>query len=70
MVQPELRELAVQRLREGPVTLEALGDWLLLETARWRRQDARKVAQALKDEGDLVVEPSGRLTKASTVRLR
>ena len=44
---PELLELVKQRLETGPASLEELGRWLLVETARWRARDARAAAQSL-----------------------
>ncbi|MGH3921545.1 MAG: DUF5131 family protein, partial [Pseudonocardiaceae bacterium] len=34
--EPELLELVTQRLHEGGASVDELGTWLLLETARWR----------------------------------
>ncbi|WP_119727092.1 three-Cys-motif partner protein TcmP [Thermomonospora amylolytica] len=67
---PELHELVTQRLDEGPLTLEALQRWLLLETARWRKKDAKVAVQQMRDEGLVIVEPTGRITSNSTIRLR
>ena len=67
---PELLELVRQRLEAGPVTLADLGQWLLVETARWRAKDARPAARDLQDAGEVSVSPSGRLAAASTIRLR
>ena len=67
---PELLELVRQRLEEGPVSLEDLGHWLLVETARWRAKDARPAVCALQDTGNVSVTPPGRLTKASMITLR
>jgi three-Cys-motif partner protein len=69
-VQPELLELVDQRLRSGPAPLEELGRWLLLETARCRKPDARKAVQELMRDGLATIEPAGRLTAASVVRRR
>ncbi|TDO34735.1 three-Cys-motif partner protein [Kribbella sp. VKM Ac-2527] len=70
MVDPELLELVRQHLTDKPLTtLEELGKWLLLETARWRAMHAKGAVQHLHGEGQVVIEPSGRITKASTVRL-
>lgn len=70
MIDPELLELAHQHLaaKPGP-TVEELGKWLLLETARWRTKHARVAVQHLRDIGDVTTTPSGRITKATTVRL-
>jgi len=67
---PELAELVKQRLGSGPVTLEALGRWLLEETARWRVKDARHAVQLLQQDGLVSVNPPGKLTKAGVIRLR
>jgi len=67
---PELAELVKQRLESGPVTLEALGRWLLEETARWRVKDARHAVQLLQQDGLVSVNPPGKLTKAGVIRLR
>ncbi|MFI1169290.1 three-Cys-motif partner protein TcmP [Streptomyces sp. NPDC020801] len=66
---PELLALVQQRLRQGPVSLEQLEQWLLLETSQWRARDAKKALQALDGDGRVVM-PAGRLTKASVVSLR
>ena len=42
---PELLELVSQRLQDGAATVDQLRDWLLRETARWRRQAGRDKAQ-------------------------
>ncbi len=67
---PELVELVSQRLQEGATSLDELGKWLLLETARWRTRDAKTAVRDLLDDGKVRVEPSGRLTKASRIKLR
>ncbi|MGB8257408.1 MAG: three-Cys-motif partner protein TcmP [Pseudonocardiaceae bacterium] len=67
---PELIELVSQRLQEGATSLDELGKWLLLETARWRTRDAKTAVRDLLDDGKVRVEPSGRLTKASRIKLR
>jgi three-Cys-motif partner protein len=67
---PELLELARQRLEIGPVSLEQLGQWLLVETARWRAKDARPAVQQLDRDGEVSVTPAGRLTRTSKVMLR
>lgn len=69
-VRPELRELVVQRLQEGSASLEDLMRWLLLETARWRPQDARSAVMELRDEGQATWEPAGRLLPQSVITLR
>ncbi|UGQ15605.1 three-Cys-motif partner protein TcmP [Yinghuangia sp. ASG 101] len=69
-IDPELRELVMQRLAQGETTLEQLGRWLLRETARWRVRDARKSVQSLKDEGLVAIAGSGRLTAQTVVRPR
>jgi three-Cys-motif partner protein len=68
---PELLELAEQRLMEAnPISLEQLGQWLLLETARWRRSDATVAVRELLANGRVIVTPPGRLTRASQISLR
>jgi three-Cys-motif partner protein len=69
--QNELLELVVQRLESGPITVEDLGRWLLLETARWRTRNAREAVQELVSDGTVKVESAGRrLTSKSVVKLR
>lgn len=67
---PELLELVRQRLEDGPVSLADLGHWLLVETARWRAKDARPAVRDLLEMGAASVEPVGKLTKESVIRLR
>jgi three-Cys-motif partner protein len=67
---PELLELVQQRLNEGPVSLEELKRWLLFETARWRARDAAPAVRELLDMGVVSVEPPGKLTRDSVIRLR
>jgi three-Cys-motif partner protein len=67
---PELLELVKQRLDMGPVSLEQLGHWLLVETARWRAKDARHALISLQRDAQISVTPPGRLTQASVIRLR
>ncbi|MGW1870915.1 three-Cys-motif partner protein TcmP [Streptomyces mauvecolor] len=66
---PELLTLVQQRLHQGPVSIEQLEQWLLLETSQWRARDAKKAVQALDADGRLA-RPAGRLTKTSVIRLR
>ena len=70
MPQDELIDLVTQRLEAGQVTVEELGSWLLTETARWRRPDAAKAIRQLLPEHRVRVNPPGRITRASTVKLR
>ena len=66
----ELIELVTQRLQEGATSVDELGKWLLLETSRWRAQDARTAVAELRDTGTVVVTPTGRrVSKTSYVRL-
>jgi len=44
--------------------------WLLLETTRWRAQDAKTAVHDLFNDGRVRAESAGRLTKASLVTLR
>jgi three-Cys-motif partner protein len=67
---PELLELVHQRLQSGPASLEDLREWLVTETARWRAKDAEPAVRDLLGRGLVAVNPSGRLTKATTVTLR
>jgi three-Cys-motif partner protein len=67
---PELLELVMQRLEVGPATLEELGNWLLVETARWRAQDARPAVASLHRDALISLSPPGRLIQASVLRLR
>jgi three-Cys-motif partner protein len=65
---PELAELVSQRLAEGPTTLEELGQWLLLETARWRAADARVAVSSMLTSGSVRITPPGRLLRSSVIR--
>jgi hypothetical protein len=69
-VEPELRELVDQRLMAGPATLGDLGRWLLLETARWRERDARRVVRELLNEGLITLDPPGRVVRHATITRR
>ncbi|TDC29746.1 three-Cys-motif partner protein TcmP [Kribbella albertanoniae] len=70
VVDPELLELVHQHLEDKPLTtLAELGEWLLLETARWRSMHASIAVQHLRDEGQVMIEPPRRITRASTIRL-
>jgi three-Cys-motif partner protein len=70
-VDPELCEVLAHRLERGAASVEELRQWLLLETARWREQDAASGVAELVREGVVVLEPSrGRLTAKSVVRLQ
>jgi three-Cys-motif partner protein len=70
-VDPELLELVEQRLKEpDSVSLEQLGNWLLLETARWRAPNASAAVKELVSTGQVRVAPRGRLTKASLISWR
>jgi three-Cys-motif partner protein len=70
VLHPELQELVLQRLHEGPATIEELQRWLLLETSRWRPTHAREAASFLGQEGVVMTVPAGRLTKNSRLYLR
>lgn len=63
----ELHELVLQRIEQGEVSVETLGTWLLEETARWRKKDARSAVQALRTTGQVTVTPTGRITKNTLV---
>jgi three-Cys-motif partner protein len=68
--QPELLELVEQRLQDGAVTIAELRQWLLRETARWRQPHALIAVKELLETGRVVVEPEGRITKFTIVKLR
>lgn len=68
-VDPELLELIEQRLKGGEASVEELREWLTVETARWRRRDAIPALKIMRDNGQLKVEPSGRILKLSRVTL-
>jgi three-Cys-motif partner protein len=70
LADPELHELVRQRLAAGPASLEELGQWLLLETARWRARDAKVAVKDLQNDGAVSVQPPGRLLRASVITLR
>ncbi len=67
---PELLELVTQRLTSSSATLEELGHWLLVDTARWLPKHAREAVSILVGDGQISVSPSGRVTKTSVLRLR
>jgi three-Cys-motif partner protein len=67
---PELLELVQQRLQSAPASLQQLGRWLLVETARWRPQHARQAVTTLRADGAVTVTPAGRLTQTSMITLR
>jgi three-Cys-motif partner protein len=64
----ELRELVVQRLTSGPASLDEIGEWLKLESARWRARDARPVVLGLQADG-VIARAGGRLTGTSIISL-
>lgn len=66
---PELLELVGQRLAIGPTTVEEIGNWLLMETARWMPKHALKAAREMVQSGSLSVASPGRLTSKSRVSL-
>lgn len=66
----ELLDYIAQRLSQGPATVEEIGQYLLLETARWRVRDARPALTWLIEAGQVLRDPVvGQLTKATQVRL-
>jgi three-Cys-motif partner protein len=67
---PELLELVKQRLEAGPVSLEQLGRWLLVETARWLPKHARQAVMSLQNDALVSVTPPGRVSGASVIRRR
>jgi hypothetical protein len=60
-VSPELRFLVRERIKQSSLTLDELRDWVLLETAQWRRKDARSAVVELKEDGHIGYRPQGRL---------
>jgi three-Cys-motif partner protein len=69
LAEPELIELVRQRLASGQVSLEELGQWLLLETAR-RASDARVAVKELQNDAAVAVPPLGRFLQTSVITLR
>jgi hypothetical protein len=66
----ELRALILDRLEDGPATLAEIRDWVLLETAYWRKSDATPAVEFL--IGQQLVERvsgQGRITGATLLRL-
>jgi hypothetical protein len=68
--QDELLDLVTQRLETAAVTLAELGDWLLTDTARWRKPDAAKAVRHLLEDGHVTLNQPGRLKAETVVRLR
>ncbi|MCC3655789.1 three-Cys-motif partner protein TcmP [Streptomyces sp. S07_1.15] len=66
---PELQELVTQRLKLGSATVEALGRWLLTETARWMPTHALRAVRLMREDGSVVVQSAGKLTSKSQVGL-
>lgn len=67
----ELLGFVTDSLVDGPKSLDNVRDFLLRETARWLPKHAKEPVQYLLDNGRIVRDPaSGRLTKASMLRLR
>lgn len=70
IVTSELLELVMHRVERGVVTVAALREWLLRETARWQPKHATPALQQLRDQQRVTIEPAGRITKSSIVRPR
>ncbi|MGW0930952.1 three-Cys-motif partner protein TcmP [Streptomyces sp. NPDC002644] len=66
---PELLELVMQRLAHGRATVEAIGKWLLTETARWMPTHALRAVREMRQDGSIVVHSAGKLTNKSWVGL-
>lgn len=66
----ELTELLMQRLEKGPSTVDDLGQWLLCETARWRKKHARAAITKMRSAGLVDVAPAGRVVATSSVSAR
>lgn len=64
-VSPELRFLVKERIKQGAITLEALREWALLETAQWRGQDARAAVLELHSDRHIGYRPETRLNPAT-----
>ncbi|MGX9923547.1 three-Cys-motif partner protein TcmP [Streptomyces sp. NPDC002248] len=69
VVDPELVELVVQRLEQGSVTVEEIGQWLLTETSRWQPRHALRAARSMFQDGSLLVQSPGKLMTKSVVSL-
>lgn len=65
----ELRALILEHLADGPATLEEIKNWVLLETAYWRKSDAKPAVAFLIDQG-LVERVSGQGQITGPTRLR
>jgi three-Cys-motif partner protein len=66
----ELLAFVVDRLAEGPATVEQVRDYLLRETARWRPEHAREAINYLVTDGQVLREPpNGALRRDVTLRL-
>jgi three-Cys-motif partner protein len=60
-VDPELRFLVSERIKSAPLTLDELRRWVLLKTAQWRQQDARRAVIELFDDKRIGYRPQKRL---------
>lgn len=66
----ELRALILDHLEDGPTTLGQIRDWVLLETAYWRKSDATPAVEFLIDQGLVErVTGKGRITSPTLLRL-
>ncbi|MFB6674427.1 hypothetical protein ACFCWG_18870, partial [Streptomyces sp. NPDC056390] len=69
LIDDELAELVAQRLNAGATTVEAIGEWLLTETARWMPKHALKAARQMRQDGMIAVRSPGKLTTKSRISL-
>ncbi|GAA2861777.1 hypothetical protein GCM10010472_18860 [Pseudonocardia halophobica] len=65
----ELSELICQCLAPGEKSVEDVREWLLRETARWRRKDAISALSKMRERNVVQTEPNGRIVRSSKVRL-
>lgn len=65
----ELLELVAQRLSMGPATVETVGEWLLTETSRWMPKHALQAIREMRQNGQVTLLSSGKLTTKSQVSL-
>ena len=66
----ELRSMILERLENAPATLAEIRDWVLLETAYWRKSDAKPAVEFLIDQGLVErVTGQGRITGPTQLRL-
>ncbi|MBE1602980.1 three-Cys-motif partner protein TcmP [Streptomyces stelliscabiei] len=70
LIDDELAELVAQRLGAGATTVEAIGEWLLTETARWMPKHALQAARQMRQDGVIAVQSPGKLTTKSLISLQ